>query len=98
MFLFAEQVHGVADPWISFRLFLIAVCGRTWGGIDFQFLKFSSHSFWSQEDLGLVRGRPLYLSHTRYGRIQELWRKNLIAKEVTRIRCDSERVIREDYY
>ena len=53
---------------------------------------------YQQEDMGLVRGRPLYLSQPRYDKVKMLWKSHSVAKEVTRIRCDSERVIREDYY
>jgi len=55
-------------------------------------------SSFSQEDVGLRRGRPLYLSAERFARVQQLWREHQVAKEVTRIRISSERVIRESYY
>jgi hypothetical protein len=52
----------------------------------------------SQEDVGLRRGRPLHLRAERMERVQQLWREHQVAKEVTRIRISSDRVIRESYY
>ena len=51
-----------------------------------------------EEDLGLKRGRPLFLSPGRYDSLQSLWRSHRLPLEVARIRNSSERVIIDSYY
>ncbi|KAG5178523.1 hypothetical protein JKP88DRAFT_261312 [Tribonema minus] len=51
-----------------------------------------------EEDVGLRRGRPLYLSEQRYGALRLAYAQHRIAQEVTAIRASSDRVIRENFY
>ena len=51
-----------------------------------------------EEDVGLKRGRPLFLSEGRYENLCRLWNRDLIAMEVTRIRQQADRVIRQYYF
>jgi len=51
-----------------------------------------------EEDIGLRRGRPLMLKEHRYNTLKELWSNHMIAREVSRIRSQSERVIRQNYF
>ena len=53
---------------------------------------------YGEEDVGLRRGRPLYLSQARYNKLKDLYRQHDVCKEVARIRGSSERVIRENWY
>ena len=51
-----------------------------------------------EEDVGLRRGRPLYLHQERFQRLQKLWLQHDIPGEVARIRSTSDRVIRDNWY
>ena len=51
-----------------------------------------------EEDVGLRRGRPLYLDQGRIQHLYRLWAQHLTAREVVRERVMRERVIREAYY
>jgi len=51
-----------------------------------------------EEDLGLKRGRPLFLNEARLQTLEALWRNNGIPREVTQIRSTSDRVIRDNWY
>jgi len=51
-----------------------------------------------EEDIGLRRGRPLSLNATRYDNLCLLWYNQLIARDVSRTRNQSERVIRQNYF
>ena len=51
-----------------------------------------------EEDVGLRRGRPLYLHQERYQRLQKLWLQHEIPGDVARIRSTSDRVIRDNWY
>jgi len=51
-----------------------------------------------EEDLGLKRGRPLFLNEPRLQKLRDLYLKNEIVKEVAALRSNSERVIREGWY
>ena len=51
-----------------------------------------------EEDVGLRRGRPLMLNEHRYQALTELWLSHTIAREVSRVRNQSERVIRQNYF
>ena len=51
-----------------------------------------------EEDVGLRRGRPLYLDQGRIHHLYRLWAQHLTAREVVRERVMRERVIREAYY
>jgi len=51
-----------------------------------------------EEDVGLRRGRPLFLLDERFQRLERLWSKHEIPGEVARIRSTSDRVIRDNWY
>ena len=51
-----------------------------------------------EEDMGLARGRPLFLKEDRYEALENLWRSHGIPREVAQIRSTSDRVIRDDWY
>ena len=51
-----------------------------------------------EEDLGLKRGRPLFLNEERLRKLKDLYLKNDIVKEVAAMRSNAERVIREGWY
>jgi hypothetical protein len=51
-----------------------------------------------EEDIGLRRGRPLFLNKDRYRALEMLWRLQLIPREVAQIRSTSDRVIRDHWY
>jgi hypothetical protein len=51
-----------------------------------------------EEDLGLKRGRPLFLNEARLQALESLWRNNGIPREVAQIRSTSDRVIRDNWY
>jgi len=53
---------------------------------------------YGEEDMGLKRGKPLFLSQSRYGALKEIYLKNQIAREVTKLRCAADRIIRDSYY
>jgi len=51
-----------------------------------------------EEDVGLRRGRPLYLHKDRYECLQKLWSQHDVPREVAQIRSTSDRVIRDNWY
>ena len=51
-----------------------------------------------EEDIGLKRGRPLYLSPKRYDTLRDLWRSHRVPLEVARLRNSADRVIIDGYY
>ena len=51
-----------------------------------------------EQDVGLKRGRPLSLSRARVGALAELVAHAGISREVTRLRSNSDRVVRDNYY
>ena len=53
---------------------------------------------YGEEDVGLRRGRPLFLSGERYAELQEMYRSHRLAGEVARIRSSADRVLRENHY
>jgi len=51
-----------------------------------------------EEDVGLRRGRPLYLHKDRFECLQKLWSQHDVPREVAQIRSTSDRVIRDNWY
>uniref|UniRef100_M4BQS2 E3 ubiquitin-protein ligase n=1 Tax=Hyaloperonospora arabidopsidis (strain Emoy2) TaxID=559515 RepID=M4BQS2_HYAAE len=51
-----------------------------------------------EQDIGLRRGRPLYLNATRMKAIEALYANHQLATEVTRNRRSSDQYIRNNYY
>jgi hypothetical protein len=51
-----------------------------------------------EEDIGLRRGRPLYLSTRRCSLLCTMYIQHRVAQEVTTVRSNADRVIREDFY
>ena len=52
-----------------------------------------------EPDLGLKRGKPLFLSARRYAALGELWaRGGDLAREVSRVRASADRVYRVNFY
>ena len=51
-----------------------------------------------EEDKGLKRGCRLVLSVERYNELRALWDSHLVVREISRIRNQSDRVIRRNYF
>mmetsp|Transcript_11561 Transcript_11561/g.31157 ORF Transcript_11561/g.31157 Transcript_11561/m.31157 type:complete len:218 (-) Transcript_11561:369-1022(-) len=53
---------------------------------------------YGEEDAGLRRGKPLFLSTQRFAELQALYTSHRIAAEVAKVRSNADRVIKENYY
>ena len=51
-----------------------------------------------EADVGLRRGKPLFLSQRRYGALVELWARNAIGREVAHKRSVADTVYRSGFY
>ena len=51
-----------------------------------------------EEDYGLLRGRPLFLSEDRYRALDSLWQNHGVPREVARIRSTADRILRDNWY
>jgi E3 ubiquitin-protein ligase UBR1 len=53
---------------------------------------------YGEEDPGLRRGRPLYLSLPRYQQLVQLYMHHGSATHIARVRATADRVIRDSFY
>jgi hypothetical protein len=53
---------------------------------------------YGEEDANLRRGRPLFLNEHRFKALKALHVQHRVAQEVSAVRSNSDRVIRENFY